>query len=170
VHSRGRSARRSEGLVEGLIERLGEARVVGLSGESGSGKTTLGAALAEALGATLVHMDDWYRLPPDENSRARRRDLEIVGPGEVALGALDEHIGGLDGPVVVEGTWVLLLGTPQVQVFLERTWQESHRDRIARGRDPIDDHTPRILAREQQILGFYLDRVDVRVDSAWQLR
>ncbi|MFC4587360.1 nucleoside/nucleotide kinase family protein [Sphaerisporangium corydalis] len=45
-----------------LAERLraARARVVAVDGPSGSGKTTLGRALADDLGAGLIHMDDLY--------------------------------------------------------------------------------------------------------------
>ncbi len=40
--------------------RRGPTTVVAVDGPSGSGKSTLGAAIANALGAPLVHMDDIY--------------------------------------------------------------------------------------------------------------
>ena len=173
MHSRGRSPRRSEGgeggLIEALVERLGEARVVAVSGESGAGKTTLARRLAEALGARLVHMDDYYRLPPRENHRARVEDLSRVGPDEVDLARLARDVGGLEGRVVVEGTWVLLLEV-DVHVFLERTFEDSRQDRVRRGRDVIDEHTPRILAQEHRILSRLVGRADLRVDRHWRLR
>ncbi len=39
---------------------LGEGRLVCVDGPAGSGKTTLAAALAEATGARVLHMDDHY--------------------------------------------------------------------------------------------------------------
>lgn len=45
-----------------LVEppRLGATRLVSVDGPAGSGKTTFGTALAAALQAPLVHMDDVY--------------------------------------------------------------------------------------------------------------
>lgn len=40
--------------------RCGPVRLVAVDGPSGSGKSTLGAAIADALAAPLVHMDDIY--------------------------------------------------------------------------------------------------------------
>ena len=40
--------------------RLGGVRLVCVDGPAGSGKTTLAAALGEALGATVLHLDDLY--------------------------------------------------------------------------------------------------------------
>lgn len=41
------------------------ARLIAVDGAGGSGKTTLAAALVDALGATIVHGDDFYRPMPD---------------------------------------------------------------------------------------------------------
>ncbi|MGN0975247.1 MAG: uridine kinase [Gemmiger sp.] len=44
----------------GLPPRPGEARIIAVDGRSAAGKTTLSAALADALGAGVVHMDDFF--------------------------------------------------------------------------------------------------------------
>ncbi|MEG1878657.1 MAG: uridine kinase [Pseudoflavonifractor sp.] len=48
----------------------GRAGIIALDGRSASGKTTLAAALGEALGAGVVHMDDFF-LPPSLRTPAR---------------------------------------------------------------------------------------------------
>ena len=45
--------------IEGLKVRKAPV-LVALEGGSASGKSTLGAELAEQLGATLIHMDDFF--------------------------------------------------------------------------------------------------------------
>lgn len=49
-------------LKEKILNRKAEKRpfLVAIEGGSASGKSTLGAALAKALDATLVHMDDFF--------------------------------------------------------------------------------------------------------------
>lgn len=49
-----------------ILARKGEKRpfLVAIEGGSASGKSTLGEALAKALNANLVHMDDFF-LPPE---------------------------------------------------------------------------------------------------------
>ena len=61
------TATRSSGTFAGLAAevlaappRLGSTRLVCVDGPAGSGKTTFGHALAAALDAPLVHMDDLY--------------------------------------------------------------------------------------------------------------
>lgn len=60
-------------LLEARIGELKKAHrpvLVALEGGSAAGKSTLGAALAARLGATLVHMDDFF-LPPELRTKAR---------------------------------------------------------------------------------------------------
>jgi len=59
---------------------LGEGRLVCVDGPAGSGKTTLAAALAEATGAAVLHMDDHYEgWSGLGEAPARIRD-EILAP------------------------------------------------------------------------------------------
>jgi len=53
-------AHRVLGLARGRPPSLGAGRLVCVDGPAGSGKTTLAAALADAAGAPVVHMDDLY--------------------------------------------------------------------------------------------------------------
>ncbi|MGY1643656.1 uridine kinase [Geodermatophilus sp. SYSU D00703] len=46
--------------VRAAAPRLGRTRLVCVDGPAGSGKTTLAGALADRLGAPVVHMDDLY--------------------------------------------------------------------------------------------------------------
>ena len=57
-------------LVEDALRGLqdlthGRLIVVALDGRSGAGKSTLAAAIAEAVDAAVVHVDDFYRDMPD---------------------------------------------------------------------------------------------------------
>ncbi len=52
------------------IAQLKAPRLIAIDGRCGSGKTTLATALASALHAQLVHMDDFY-LPFDMRTRER---------------------------------------------------------------------------------------------------
>ncbi|MDO4564049.1 MAG: hypothetical protein Q4C04_00350 [Clostridia bacterium] len=48
--------------------------IVGIDGGAASGKTTLAATCSEALGATLIHMDDYF-LPPALRTPAREAEI-----------------------------------------------------------------------------------------------
>ena len=64
-------------LLAEIAARRGDKRpfLVAIDGGSAGGKSTLGAALAQALDATLVHMDDFF-LPP-----AMRTEERFAQPG-----------------------------------------------------------------------------------------
>ncbi|WP_373682860.1 ATP-binding protein [Curtobacterium luteum] len=121
-----------------------EARLVVLvDGRSGTGKTTLGGALAEQLGAQLVHLDDLYpgwdglrdaadavvRDVLGAPSGYRRWDWEASEPaGWVSLHP--------DLPIVVEGCGALSRASAPMATL--RVWLEADDDerrRRAIGRD-----------------------------------
>ncbi|MEU4624618.1 dephospho-CoA kinase [Actinoplanes sp. NPDC023801] len=54
------SARRVIAWATALPPSAGKRRIVAVEGRSGSGKTSLARAVATALGAPLLHMDDLY--------------------------------------------------------------------------------------------------------------
>ena len=70
---------------------------ISVAGESGSGKSEMGAALVEAfgdvgIGGVVLGQDDYFVLPPRSNDQVRREDIRWVGPREVQLDLLDEHL------------------------------------------------------------------------------
>lgn len=148
-----------------------------VAGESGAGKSTLAQAIvdcrkASGSPAALLHLDDYYRYPPAENHARRVADLSRVGPGEVRMDALDRAArerAASEPLVVVEGTWATRLSSPAVHVFLERTYLDTRADRVARGRDLIDEFTPRILAIEHALIAVQPALAHLRVTPDWQL-
>lgn len=46
----------------------GPAFIIGIDGHSAAGKSTLAGSVCDRLGGTLLHMDDFYRVIP-ENER-----------------------------------------------------------------------------------------------------
>ncbi|MFJ4221512.1 ATP-binding protein [Curtobacterium luteum] len=121
-----------------------EARLVVLvDGRSGTGKTTLGGALAEQLGAQLVHLDDLYpgwdglrdaadavvRDVLGAPSGYRRWDWEASEPaGWVSLDP--------DLPIVVEGCGALSRASaPMATLCVWLAADDDERRRRAIGRD-----------------------------------
>ena len=74
----------AEGRIQALLAAIEEAGqrgsrkplLVAIDGRCASGKSTIAAALAERLGATLIHMDDFF-LRPEQRSEER-----LAIPGE----------------------------------------------------------------------------------------
>ncbi len=154
-------------LVDAVLVKLTPWRelsrcCVSIAGESGAGKSTLARDLAARLpNAMVLHQDDYFHLPPAENAARRRKDFAWVGRGEVDLELLATHVRAFkrgDSPfsavvtLIVEGTYVTRLPELELRVFIDRDYRATEADRRARARDPIDEHTDRILSIEHQII------------------
>ena len=185
--------------------RARERTVIGVAGESGSGKSTTAVALArelagDGLPAVVLHQDDYFVRPPRTNHEFRLRDITAVGPHEVDLARLAEHVAafreGRDGVavpavdyranafrtrlvdfaharvLVVEGTYVLMLPDLDARVFLESTYEDTRARRLARARDR-DVDSPfdrRVLAIEHEIIRRQGAVADVLIDREFGVR
>ena len=172
--------------------------VVTVAGESGSGKSETAAALAAVLAergvdSAVFQQDDYFVYPPKSNDRQRRADIDWVGPGEVRLALLDEHLRAfrdgaesLEKPLVVyaddridselislsgcrvaiaEGTYTTLLESADVRVFIDRDWQatRAHREKRSRDAAELDAFIDRVLAIEHDIISAHKARADLVV-------
>lgn len=182
-----------------------ERIVITVAGESGSGKSETAAALAEALGrrgidSVIFQQDDYFVYPPKSNDRARRDDIDWVGPGEVRLDLLDEQLQQFrDGATrlhkplvryaadrideetidlhgfrvaIAEGTYTTLLASADVHVFIDRTWEQTraHREKRSRDAAELDPFIDRVLAIEHEIISGHRDRADLIVDADYAVR
>ena len=80
-----------------VITTGGGKFVITVAGESGSGKSETAAAIAERLAqdgvdSFIFQQDDYFVHPPKSNDRVRREDIGWVGPQEVKLDLMDEHL------------------------------------------------------------------------------
>lgn len=181
----------------------GERPVVGIAGESGSGKSTTAEALAAALtgagvAVTLLHQDHYFRRPPRTNHAARVADLSLVGPHEVALERIAEHVTafrtgapGVEAPrvdypgnrfdsvwhdfagarvLLVEGTYALQLAALDARVFLEATHADTHERRMARNRDLWEPVIDTILAIEHAAIAPQGATADLVISRDFRVR
>ena len=177
--------------------------VIGIAGESGSGKTTAATELAAALAAAgmpagVLHQDDYFLRPPRTNHLHRERDLSAVGPHEVDLARLADHVAafraGEDGvrvpqvdypndrflervvdfaplaALVVEGTYVLALDGLDVRVFCAATHTETRERRRLRNRDIDAPFVERVLEIEHALIVPQAARADVVIDRDFRVR
>ncbi|AHG93782.1 phosphoribulokinase/uridine kinase (plasmid) [Gemmatirosa kalamazoonensis] len=183
--------------------RPGARRVIGVAGESGSGKTVTATGLARALAdagapTAVIHQDDYFVRPPRTNHEHRRGDLSSVGPQEVRLELLAEHVAdfraGRDGVVaprvdypanrfvsqrydfaaagalVVEGTYVLGLPDLDVRIFLAATHADTADRRRERARDIHEPFVDQVLAIEHDIISRQAAVADLIVDRDFTVR
>jgi len=175
------------------IEKKGRI-AVSVAGESGSGKSETGYCIKEDLekkgyNVVLLGQDDYFRLPPKTNAKKREEDISWVGPGEVRLDLLDEHVRklkqgavGLEKPlvyfdedrigeekisggpfdvVVIEGTYTSLVPSVDVRVFIDRNYKQTKKNRLERARDPDVEFLERVLAIEHVEISSHKSRADV---------
>ena len=181
----------------------GRRLVVGVAGESGSGKSATAAGLARELTrrgvpTAVLHQDDYFLRPPRVNHAHRLLDLANVGPHEVNLALVAEHVAafragrdGVEAPLVhypgdrfctqrhdfsalaalvVEGTYVLTLPGLDARVFLEATHEDTRARRRARNRDPETPIEGRVLAIEHAVVARQGAVADVLIDQEFRLR
>ena len=180
----------------------GQRLVIGVAGESGSGKSTAAAQLADVLNArgipsAFINQDNYFIRPPRTNHEFRLQDLANVGPQEVQLALISEHIeafragGHVTAPAVnypenrfdtvtrdfaglqvliVEGTYVLMLAGLDVGVFLEATHRDTHERRMARNRDIWEPIIDTILDIEHRLIAPQAERAHWLIDRDFRLR
>jgi uridine kinase len=187
-------------VMETLRSRLASNHplAVTVAGESGSGKSEIAHCLSELLAAegrraVVLGQDDYFRLPPKSNHRRRLEDLDWVGPGEVRLDLLDEHVAALkrrpEQPlikplvyfeedrisqetvsagardvVIAEGTYTTLLENADLRVFIDRTYRQTKKARLARARDPDVRLLEQVLEIEHRIISRHRPRADLVID------
>ena len=181
----------------------GRRLVIGVAGESGSGKSTTATQLADALNArgiptAFLNQDNYFIRPPRTNHAFRLTDLGAVGPHEVQLSLIGEHIAAFRAGhhevraplvnypsnrfdeevrdfsalqvLVVEGTYVLMLDGLDVRVFLEATHRDTHERRLARNRDAWEPIIDTILGIEQRLIAPQGATAHWLIDAAFGLR
>ena len=187
-----------------VVEELGAALdrepvALSVAGESGCGKSETAACIAELMTArgkrcVTLAQDDYFRLPPRSNHERRLEGIDWVGPGEVRLDLLDEHVAALKsggsepipkplvyfeenkivseeldpGPyevVLVEGTYTSLLENLDFRVFIDRDYRQTKKARLTRARDPDVQFLEKVLAIEHEIISAHKARADVVIDA-----
>ncbi len=168
---------------------------VSVAGESGSGKSEIAYCLCELLDAqgkksVILAQDDYFKLPPKSNHQKRLQDIGCVGPSEVKLDLLDQHVqalkerpaDGLEKPlvyfeedridtevlqpgqldvVVTEGTYTTLLQNMDLRAFIDRTYHQTKKARLKRARDPDLDFIEKVLEIEHREISKHKSRADV---------
>lgn len=177
---------------------------VTVAGESGSGKSEIAAALAEALGTdgiscVILGQDDYFVYPPKSNDAARRKDIGWVGPQEVKLDLLDEHMRAIiDGAetlkkpevvyeddtvesevlntsgtrvVIAEGTYTTLVPSATHHAFIDRDYTQTRKHREKRNRDAaeLDAFTDRVLEIEHGIISAQKAKADIIINEDYSV-
>lgn len=199
--------RAAKGICDHILPALQQSErhhVFSVAGESGSGKSETAAALAEelkknAIASVILQQDDYFVYAPHSNDRARRKDIQWVGPQEVRLELLDNNlkqflagVPSLIKPLVVyqedqivdeeidvgevqvaiaEGTYTTLLEQVDTRVFIDRTYLDTraHREKRARHQSELDPFIDRVLAIEHDIICAHKSKADLIVHNDYSV-
>ena len=175
--------------------------VIAVAGESGSGKSVTASDLASALNdagirTAIIHQDNYFVRPPRTNHEFRLTDLSSVGPQEVQMDLIQEHMRAfrageiVSAPIVdyagnrflselldfsgadvlvVEGTYALRLDGVDIAVFLEATWKDTEGRRKARNRDIDDPFVDQVLDIEHRLIAPQRARADILLDRDYMI-
>lgn len=180
-----------------------EVYTITVGGESGSGKSTISLAIRQLLeeeghSTFIFHIDDYFKLPPEDNHNRRVQDISHVGPDEVDLSLLQRHIERVKSGVselkkplvhyrenrirqvivdvedvdviIAEGTYATLLEGIDCKIFMLRNYRETYEDRIKRGRDTVDSFSEKVLEIEHRILQDHIEMADLLIDKNYEVR
>ena len=190
-------------IIEEINGKKNEKTAISIAGESGCGKTTLSKAIKERLlesgkKVIILHQDDYFKLPPKQNHEARLKDFENIGPEEVRLSLIDEHIlkikqGAtqvLSIPhmdwindqeetfdinvreidlIIIEGTYTSLLTAVDKHIFINTNYQSTKENRVIRNREVVTDFIESVLQKESNIISSHQSMAHIILDSAFNL-
>jgi uridine kinase len=188
--------------IAGAVREASRCYTITVAGESGSGKSETARALAEALAehgfaCGIYQQDDYFRLPPKSNDARRREGIDWVGPGEVRLDLLDEHLlaaregaaevrkplvlyeedrideevmplAGLD-VVIAEGTYCTMLRHVDTRIFIARNRLETMAARKKRAREAIEPFIEEVLEIEHAIISKHRTDADIVISRDYDV-
>jgi len=175
-----------------------------VAGESGAGKSEIAVAIARHLEVAgipclIFQQDDYFRLPPKTNDRARRKDISLTGPQEVLLDLMSRHLEAfidsepsIEKPLVIyeedridsemldlkdarvaiaEGTYTTKLDHVETRVFIDRDYRDTRKHRERRNRDAseLDEFIDRVLVIEHEIISADKARADIIINRDYTI-
>jgi uridine kinase len=187
-----------------VIRGTDKPYTISVAGESGSGKSETAAAIAEVLERSGIHcivlqQDDYFVYPPKSNDRARREDINWVGPQEVKLELMDENLSAfkqgekqLHKPLVIykedkvidesmptdnarvaiaEGTYTTLLDNIDTHVFIDRNYDDTraHREKRKRDESELDPFIDKVLKIEHDVISKNRERANIIINKDYSV-
>jgi uridine kinase len=185
-------------VVDACIDKIGGKNgvfVITVAGESGSGKSETAATTADELkkagfNVVILGQDDYFKLPPESNSRKRKEDISWVGLNEVRLDLMDEHLAqakagaeeitrpdvifdedkigsktislkGVD-VIIAEGTYCTSLKEADFRAFIDKTYIDTLEHRKKRARDETEgEFIENVLEIEHKIISSHKKLADI---------
>lgn len=179
--------------------------VVAIAGESGSGKTYMSAAVKKAFEqkgkkSLVLHMDDFFYLPPTPNHQKRLLDINHVGTTEVDIDRLNHIIQSFKSKkstivvpqvhyyqnfieqiqlsieevdaLIIEGTYAFYLDQTDFHLFMSRNYHETRelREERNRGNEINDPFIEQVLEIEHQLISSKREKANAWIDFHHNLK
>lgn len=150
------------------------------AGKSETGYEIKRALEENGIKAEVLGQDDYFVFPPKTNHNMRLKNIDQVGTYEVKLDLLDSNLFDFKNlnptiykPLVVydenkithnimdlsniqvliaEGTYTTYLKYIDKKIFINRTYLETKKDRLDRGREDFDPFIEKVLKKEHTII------------------
>ena len=194
-------------IVEKIVQQIIKSKgifSISVAGESGSGKSEIAKALQEefkkySVSSLILQQDDYFFLPPRSNDKKRRTDFYWIGPQEVRLDLINEHIQQLktgaksitkplvlynedmiteetvsigdSKVIVVEGTYTSLLRNIDHNIFILRTKFDTLESRKKRSRaaHELDEFTDKVLEKEHKIISEHKSLANTIISRTYEV-
>lgn len=182
---------------------MGKRMVFLIGGESGSGKSVTAICLAQKISEMtdsqpcILHLDDYFKLPPTNNHNKRLEDINWVGKNEVRLDLLQTHLDAFSAgalhiakPLVnynencigeetvdwngvrfllIEGTYSFFLKNADFKIFMKRNYHDTRQQRLARGREADDPFIENVLEIEHRIIAPLSEKANAIVNKDYTI-
>lgn len=192
-----------EEIVSKIELKKGIVQAISIAGESGCGKTTLSRFVKELLEiegfkVLILHQDEYFYLPPKQNHQARLNNFSHIGPHEVKLGLIDEHIRIikrgesqlLNTPhmnwlkseeevkcidisavdlILIEGTYTSLLATLDKRIFINTNYLDTRKNRANRNREEQTEFIEKVLKKEHDIISKHKDLASIILNHNFKI-
>lgn len=172
-------------ILEKVMAEKSDKYIITISGEVETGKCEVAHMLGkllkkEGVRVKLLHMDNYYKIPPLERTEWRKRHgLESVGYDEydwdvvnrtlagfkegklTTLPCVDLFTGQIDQlttnfagieVLIIEGLYSVKIEEANLKVFIEQTYRDTIEEQIASGKEELDEFRMQILEREHQVV------------------
>jgi uridine kinase len=172
-------------VLEKVMAEKSDKYIITISGEVETGKCEVAHMLGkllkkEGVRVKLLHMDNYYKIPPLERTEWRKRHgLESVGYDEydwdvvnrtlagfkegklTTLPCVDLFTGQIDQlttnfagieVLIIEGLYSVKIEEANLKVFIEQTYRDTIEEQIASGKEELDEFRMQILEREHQVV------------------
>ena len=141
----------------------------------------------------IIQQDDYFVFPPKTNHEMRRRNIRQVGEYEVKLDFIEANLRsfkqgdawiykplilyeedeittellevGDASVLIVEGGYTTRLNFVDKRIFIDRTYHDTEKERLERGRDKIEDFVAEVLEIEHRVISGHKSLAEIVVSK-----